>query len=62
MEQLKMYRPPMPAPEINLPEGWHIRSSRPGDGEDWCLCCRGGALGVDNEASEAVFKEKMRFW
>ena len=59
MKQLKMYRPPMEAPEVKLPEGWHIRSYQPGDGTDWCLCCRGGALGVDDEASEAVFKEKM---
>jgi len=59
MEQLKMYRPPMAAPEVKLPEGWHIRSFQPGDGADWCLCCRGGALGVDDEASEAVFKEQM---
>ena len=59
MQQLKMYRPPMEAPEVKIPEGWHIRSYQAGDGADWCLCCRGGALGVDDEASEAVFQTKM---
>ncbi len=59
MRQLTMYRPPLPAPQVELPEGWHIRSYRPGDGADWCRCCQGGALGVEEEPSEALFQRLM---
>ena len=47
MRQLTMYRPPLPAPQPDPPAGWHIRSYQPGDGEAWCRCCQGGALGVE---------------
>lgn len=59
MRQLTMYRPPMPAPPVEPPAGWHIRSYKPGDGEAWCRCCQGGALGVEEAPSEALFCRLM---
>ena len=59
MRQLTMYRPPMPAPPVEPPAGWHIRSYEPGDGEAWCRCCQGGALGVEEAPSEALFCRLM---
>ena len=59
MEQLRMETLNAAVPEVAMPEGWHIRSSREGDGAAWCLCCKGGALGVDEDMSEAHFVQVM---
>jgi len=58
MEQLKMSRGNEKCTPIQLPDGYSIRSYKPGDGVGWCKCCIEGGLGIE-EISQAVFATKM---
>lgn len=37
-----------PLPEYTLPDGFSIRTYRPGDEADWLRCCTGCELGVES--------------
>ena len=60
MEQLLMSRDDKNADllQLQLPDGYFIRSYNEGDGIGWCKCCIDGDLGVE-EISESVFKKIM---
>lgn len=53
-----MIRSNTPVGKITFPEGYIMRPYKQGDGVDWCECCIGGSLGIE-EASEEIFIEKM---
>ena len=53
-----MMRNYSPVGEITFPEGYFMRSYQQGDGVDWCECCIGGSLGIE-ETTEETFAEKM---
>ena len=44
--QLHMYRPDVPLPPMQLPEGYILRSARLEDGTQLCHCFRGGYLSI----------------
>lgn len=57
--QLFMFRPEGPLPAVKPPEGWTVRPYREGDGAEWCRCCAGGCLGVEEEPTEELFERLM---
>lgn len=56
--QLHMYRPDIPLEPLQIPEGYVLRSARLEDGPQWCHCCRGGDLGIEEETVE-LFQKHM---
>ena len=58
MEQLMMERDNRDTGSIIFPEGYYMRTYKKGDGMDWCKCCIGGSLGID-EISESAFENRM---
>jgi len=55
--QLKMYRPPLPIPEIPPPPGFTIRSMYPGEESAWSFCCL-GEFGIEHVSPDG-FHAKM---
>ncbi len=53
MEQLKMYRPPAPAPEPVFPEGYGVRVQQPGEEVLWSVA----ALGSFTQTVDAAHYE-----
>ena len=39
MQQLMMFRPAAPVPAVKMPEGWSIRSMKPGEETTWVEIC-----------------------
>lgn len=54
--QLHMYRPDVPLPPMQLPEGYILRSARLEDGTQLCHCFRGGYLSIEEESQELFEK------
>lgn len=48
-----------PLPEYALPEGYAMRTYRPGDETDWLRCCNGGGLGTESWTAQDFAREML---